>query len=232
MTVFLRRHAAVRERHELEGSRRGGLQRGLQLRREHRVQCRRGREGEGLDLRLTLTVGSRAEINNNNNRRCCCLQFIQWNIHRCGVKQSEQDLPQDATGPFVLSGYSGYKQVQVPRGRLIAFDSEGQHVLTCSSSGGLIYRVRLSPPVLLRCAAGYGFCSAVSAVHESKRSACSVSFFFLLLFVYLQIFSVNVQTSLQIFKLHVCLHILRRLSILSLSASLWTFLSTHVFVVF
>uniref|UniRef100_A0A3B5LI55 WD repeat-containing protein 91 n=1 Tax=Xiphophorus couchianus TaxID=32473 RepID=A0A3B5LI55_9TELE len=35
-------------------------------------------------------------------------KFIQWNIHRCGVKQSEQVLPQDATGPFVLSGYSGY----------------------------------------------------------------------------------------------------------------------------
>ncbi|KAG7251789.1 hypothetical protein CRUP_034201, partial [Coryphaenoides rupestris] len=33
-----------------------------------------------------------------------------WNIHRCGVKQSEQQLSQDATGPFVLSGYSGYKQ--------------------------------------------------------------------------------------------------------------------------
>ncbi|PWS22374.1 hypothetical protein DKP78_18730, partial [Enterococcus faecium] len=63
-------------------------------------------------------------------------KFIQWNIHRSGVKQSEYSLPQDATGPFVLSGYSGYKQVQVPRGRLFAFDSEGQHVLTCSSNGG------------------------------------------------------------------------------------------------
>lgn len=42
---------------------------------------------------------------------CVSVQFIQWNIHRCGVKQSEQVLPQDATGPFVLSGYSGYKQV-------------------------------------------------------------------------------------------------------------------------
>ncbi|KAJ8402099.1 hypothetical protein AAFF_G00373340 [Aldrovandia affinis] len=68
-------------------------------------------------------------------------KFVQWNIHRCGVKQSEYSLPQDATGPFVLSGYSGYKQVQVPRGRLFAFDSEGQHVLTCSSNGGLIYRL-------------------------------------------------------------------------------------------
>uniref|UniRef100_A0A8C8E190 WD repeat-containing protein 91 n=1 Tax=Oryzias sinensis TaxID=183150 RepID=A0A8C8E190_9TELE len=74
-------------------------------------------------------------------------KFVQWNIHRCGVKQSEQVLPQDATGPFVLSGYSGYKQVQVPRGRLFAFDSEGQHVLTCSSTGGLIYRVNV--PLIL-----------------------------------------------------------------------------------
>ncbi|KAL2099658.1 hypothetical protein ACEWY4_004052 [Coilia grayii] len=68
-------------------------------------------------------------------------KFIQWNIHRSGVKQSEYSLPQDATGPFVLSGYSGYKQVQVPRGRLFAFDSEGHHVLTCSNNGGLIYRL-------------------------------------------------------------------------------------------
>ncbi|XP_055087827.1 WD repeat-containing protein 91 [Periophthalmus magnuspinnatus] len=68
-------------------------------------------------------------------------KFIQWNIHRCGVQQSEQVLPQDATGPFILSGYSGYKQVQVPRGRLFAFDSEGQHVLTCSNTGGLIHRL-------------------------------------------------------------------------------------------
>ncbi|XP_073668613.1 WD repeat-containing protein 91 isoform X1 [Paramisgurnus dabryanus] len=68
-------------------------------------------------------------------------KFAQWNIHRCGLKQSEYLLSQDAVGPFVLSGYSGYKQVQVPRGRLFAFDSEGQHVLTCSSAGGIIHRL-------------------------------------------------------------------------------------------
>ncbi|KAG2465884.1 WDR91 protein, partial [Polypterus senegalus] len=67
-------------------------------------------------------------------------KFIQWNIHRSGVKQSEYVLPSDATGPFILSGYSGYKQVQVPRGRLFAFDSEGNYVLTCSSNGGVIYK--------------------------------------------------------------------------------------------
>lgn len=70
-----------------------------------------------------------------------CTQFIQWNIHKSGSKVSEYGLPRDATGPFVLSGYSGYKQVQVPRGRLFAFDSEGNYMLTCSSSGGVIYKV-------------------------------------------------------------------------------------------
>ncbi|XP_062340047.1 WD repeat-containing protein 91 isoform X1 [Osmerus eperlanus] len=71
-------------------------------------------------------------------------KFVQWNIHRCGVKQSDHSLPQDATGPFVLSGYSGYRQVQVPRGRLFAFDSEGQHVLTCSNNGGIIHKLNSS----------------------------------------------------------------------------------------
>uniref|UniRef100_A0A8C1SPY0 WD repeat-containing protein 91 n=1 Tax=Cyprinus carpio TaxID=7962 RepID=A0A8C1SPY0_CYPCA len=40
-------------------------------------------------------------------------KFVQWNIHRSGVKESEYLLSQDAVGPFVLSGYSGYKQVQL-----------------------------------------------------------------------------------------------------------------------
>lgn len=70
-------------------------------------------------------------------------QFIQWNIHKIGLKVSEYDLPREATGPFILSGYSGYKQVQFPRGRLFAFDSEGNYMLTCSSTGGVIFKVSL-----------------------------------------------------------------------------------------
>lgn len=76
-----------------------------------------------------------------STRLCPVLQFIQWNIHKSGLKVSEFGLPADATGPFVLSGYSGYKQVQVPRGRLFAFDSEGNYMLTCSATGGVIYKV-------------------------------------------------------------------------------------------
>uniref|UniRef100_A0A4W3IBW7 WD repeat-containing protein 91 n=1 Tax=Callorhinchus milii TaxID=7868 RepID=A0A4W3IBW7_CALMI len=68
-------------------------------------------------------------------------KFIQWNIHKSGEKVSECVVQADAIGPFVLSGYSGYRQVQVPRGRLFAFDSEGNYVLTCSSTGGIIHKL-------------------------------------------------------------------------------------------
>ncbi|XP_074867284.1 WD repeat-containing protein 91 isoform X3 [Carettochelys insculpta] len=78
-------------------------------------------------------------------------KFIQWNIHKSGSKVSEYALPTDATGPFVLSGYSGYKQVQVPRGRLFAFDSEGNYMLTCSSTGGIIYKLNSDEKILESC---------------------------------------------------------------------------------
>ncbi|KAL8221763.1 UNVERIFIED_CONTAM: WD repeat-containing protein 91 [Gekko kuhli] len=78
-------------------------------------------------------------------------KFIQWNIHKSGSKVSEYGLPRDATGPFVLSGYSGYKQVQIPHGRLFAFDSEGNYMLTCSSSGGVIYKLSSNEKVLESC---------------------------------------------------------------------------------
>ncbi|NXE04718.1 WDR91 protein, partial [Lophotis ruficrista] len=51
--------------------------------------------------------------------------------------KSEYNLKKKNTGPFVLSKKSGYKQVKKKRGRLFAFDSEGNYMLTCSSTGGL-----------------------------------------------------------------------------------------------
>ena len=45
--------------------------------------------------------------------------------------------------PWCLNLWWTLLQVQVPRGRLFAFDSEGQHVLTCSSTGGLVSRVNI-----------------------------------------------------------------------------------------
>ena len=58
-----------------------------------------------------------------------------------GNKLSDLSIHTGACGPFVLSGAGGYRQVQTPKGRLFAFDTEGQHVLTCSQNGGLVYKV-------------------------------------------------------------------------------------------
>ncbi|XP_051007702.1 WD repeat-containing protein 91 [Acomys russatus] len=99
-------------------------------------------------------------------------KFIQWNIHKSGLMVSEYSLPSDATGPFVLSGYSGYKQVQVPRGRLFAFDSEGNYMLTCSASGGIIYKLGSDEKVLESCLSLGGHRAPVVTVDWSTAMDC------------------------------------------------------------
>nr|XP_019606368.1 PREDICTED: WD repeat-containing protein 91 [Rhinolophus sinicus] len=99
-------------------------------------------------------------------------KFIQWNIHKSGLKVSEYGLPADATGPFVLSGYSGYKQVQVPRGRLFAFDSEGNYMLTCSATGGVIYKLGRDEKVLESCLSLGGHRAPVVTVDWSTAMDC------------------------------------------------------------
>ncbi|KAK1190968.1 WDR91 protein, partial [Pygoscelis papua] len=99
-------------------------------------------------------------------------KFIQWNIHRSGLKVSEYDLPSEATGPFVLSGYSGYKQVQFPRGRLFAFDSEGNYMLTCSSTGGVIFKLNGEEKVLESCLSLGGHRAPVVTVDWSTAMDC------------------------------------------------------------
>ncbi|GAB1290674.1 WD repeat-containing protein 91 [Apodemus speciosus] len=99
-------------------------------------------------------------------------KFIQWDIHKSGLKVSEYSLPSDATGPFVLSGYSGYKQVQVPRGRLFAFDSEGNYMLTCSATGGLIYKLGSEEKVLENCLSLGGHRAPVVTVDWSTAMDC------------------------------------------------------------
>ncbi|XP_069484881.1 WD repeat-containing protein 91 isoform X2 [Ambystoma mexicanum] len=99
-------------------------------------------------------------------------KFIQWNIHKSGQKVSEYFLPSDATGPFVLSGYSGYKQVQTPRGRLFAFDSEGNYMLTCSSTGGTIYKLNSDGKSLETCLSLGGHRAPVVTVDWSTAMDC------------------------------------------------------------
>lgn len=99
-------------------------------------------------------------------------KFIQWNIHKSGQKVSEYSLPPDATGPFMLSGYSGYKQVQFPRGRLFAFDSEGNYMLTCSSTGGVIYKLNSDGSTLENCLSLGGHRAPVVTVDWSTAVEC------------------------------------------------------------
>ncbi|XP_078527025.1 WD repeat-containing protein 91 isoform X2 [Lissotriton helveticus] len=99
-------------------------------------------------------------------------KFIQWNIHKSGQKVSDYFLPSDATGPFVLSGYSGYKQVQTPRGRLFAFDSEGNYMLTCSSTGGIIYKLSSDGKALEPCLSLGGHRAPVVTVDWSTAMDC------------------------------------------------------------
>ncbi|KAM6202763.1 WD repeat-containing protein 91 [Rhynchocyon petersi] len=99
-------------------------------------------------------------------------KFIKWDIHKSGLKVSEACLPPDATGPFVLSGYSGYKQVQAPRGRLFAFDSEGHYMLTCSATGGVIYKLGGEEKVLESCLSLGGHRAPVVTVDWSTAMDC------------------------------------------------------------
>ncbi|CAH1783824.1 unnamed protein product [Owenia fusiformis] len=68
-------------------------------------------------------------------------KFIEWSMNITGRKVEELNIHPGATGPFELPAYGGYKQVQTPKGKLFAFDSEGQYVLTCQQNGGLIYKM-------------------------------------------------------------------------------------------
>ncbi|XP_071828520.1 WD repeat-containing protein 91-like [Apostichopus japonicus] len=70
-------------------------------------------------------------------------KFCKWALVNPG-QQVDFSIHNGATGPFVLSGYGGYSQQQSPRGRLFAFDSSGQYILTCAPYGGIIYKLSKS----------------------------------------------------------------------------------------
>ncbi|XP_041476366.1 WD repeat-containing protein 91-like [Lytechinus variegatus] len=68
-------------------------------------------------------------------------KFTEWSIHKVGQKLLDMPIHDGATGPFVVSGFGGYRQQQNPRGKLFAFDSSGNYVLTCAPHGGVIYKL-------------------------------------------------------------------------------------------
>ncbi|XP_033109772.1 WD repeat-containing protein 91-like [Anneissia japonica] len=68
-------------------------------------------------------------------------KFCQWSIQQVGQKINDLAIHNGATGPFIVSGYGGYKQEQIPNGKLFAFDPSGSHVMTCASNGAVIYKI-------------------------------------------------------------------------------------------
>jgi hypothetical protein len=77
--------------------------------------------------------------------------LIEWSIHKTGNKIADWAVHSGAVGPFVMQKPEGYKQMQTPRGKLFAFDAEGQHILTCAQNGGQMYTVCSFPFLYTAC---------------------------------------------------------------------------------
>nr|XP_006813463.1 PREDICTED: WD repeat-containing protein 91-like [Saccoglossus kowalevskii] len=100
-------------------------------------------------------------------------KFINWSIHDTGRRLlRDLSVHDGATGPFIVSGYSGYRQVHTPKGKLFAFDVEGCHVLTCASNGGVIYK--LSDIGLSRTLTLLGHRAPVVSVDWSSAMNCGM----------------------------------------------------------
>ncbi|XP_048584812.1 WD repeat-containing protein 91 isoform X2 [Nematostella vectensis] len=70
-------------------------------------------------------------------------KFSQWSVHRMGRKIADLDIHEGAVNTDVLLDSPRHKsrQTRGSFGRLFAFDSEGQYVLTCGPQCGLIYKI-------------------------------------------------------------------------------------------
>jgi hypothetical protein len=65
-------------------------------------------------------------------------QFYQWNIHKPG-KSRELPLHSGAALPCLSTGLTSSKEI--PKGRLFAFDPEGQYLISCDKTAGSLYKV-------------------------------------------------------------------------------------------
>jgi len=86
-----------------------------------------------------------------SERVLLCVQLTQWSIHNTGRKIADFALHSGSSGPFLSVGANGQKLYHSPRGKLFAIDAEGQHILTCATHGGLIYKVIIHCVCVLRC---------------------------------------------------------------------------------
>jgi WD40 repeat protein len=72
-------------------------------------------------------------------------KLTQWSLHHIGQRVADLPISPEAANPLRGTSFDEKARVcesiPVPRGRLFAFDSEGQHLLTCGSDHGLVSKI-------------------------------------------------------------------------------------------
>ncbi|KAL5021151.1 hypothetical protein ScPMuIL_000306 [Solemya velum] len=66
-------------------------------------------------------------------------KFLQWSVHRTGRLLQELPIHDGASLPFLTSSPLGGKEL--PKGKLFAFDSESQYLLTCDRDKSIVYQM-------------------------------------------------------------------------------------------
>lgn len=78
------------------------------------------------------------------HRACLLLKFACWSMAQTGARVMDHVLHDRAAGPFLVgvgSGGTGRSVLLRPYGPLFALHQDGEHVLTCSPSGPIVYKV-------------------------------------------------------------------------------------------
>ncbi|VDI82357.1 Hypothetical predicted protein [Mytilus galloprovincialis] len=94
-------------------------------------------------------------------------KFYQWNIHKPD-KSRELPLHSGAALPFLSSGLAASKEI--PKGRLFAFDPEGQYLISCDKMAGSLYKIKTGENALFnRVMEVKGHTSSVTTVDWSPN---------------------------------------------------------------
>lgn len=112
----------------------------IDLRRPDVVASWPAHQGEVFTVRLSPQENNIYTIGSDNRFAC-------WSMAQTGAHVMDQVLHERAAGPFLVgvggaSGGSGGRSVLLrPYGPLFALHQDGEHLLTCSPTGPIIYKV-------------------------------------------------------------------------------------------
>uniref|UniRef100_H2YX75 WD repeat-containing protein 91 n=1 Tax=Ciona savignyi TaxID=51511 RepID=H2YX75_CIOSA len=99
-------------------------------------------------------------------------KFCAWNL-ASPIEPINLPIHALAGGPFEVTGFGGYKQVQQPGGgKLFTFEPNGSHVLTCDGTSAVIYDVNLSNASMSKVLTLVGHRSPVLSLEWTSSSKC------------------------------------------------------------